>query len=396
MRLHFSSIHCYLDPSSGAALCTRELLELLAARGIDCRVLTTGILDPERETSLDEVLATLELPVQRFQAELRPGGSAEVIDLGVNGVRVTFMPTVSSRAERSPDPRESAIFLELAEQVFDRFKPDVLLTYGGHPASLELMRRARQRGIAVVFHLHNFGYNDRRAFADVSAVIFPSEYSRGHHARLLGLDGPVIPDPIPFDRIVAADPEPKYVTFINPQPSKGMAVFARIAVVLNERRPDIPLLVVEGRGTSDALAKLPIDFSGLTNLSRMANTPDPRDFYRVSRAVLVPSLWRESLGRVPMEALANGIPVLASDRGALPETLGDGGFVFTIPERFGPSTLEIPTAHEVAPWVAVLEKLWDDPEFEARHRALARAEAQRWESIAVAGQFEQVFRSLAV
>ncbi len=44
MRLLFSSIHCYLDPSSGAALCTRELLELLAARGMDCRVLTTGIL----------------------------------------------------------------------------------------------------------------------------------------------------------------------------------------------------------------------------------------------------------------------------------------------------------------------------------------------------------------
>ena len=143
--LLFSSIHCYLDPSSGAALCTRELLELLAARGADCRVLTTGILDPERETSLDEVLATLELPTQRLQAELGPGGSAEVIDLGVNGVPVTLMPTVSSRAERSPDPRESAIFLELADQVFDRFRPDVLLTYGGHPASLELMRRARQR-----------------------------------------------------------------------------------------------------------------------------------------------------------------------------------------------------------------------------------------------------------
>ncbi len=55
MRLLFSSIHCYLDPTSGAALCTRELLELLAARGMDCRVLTTGILDPKRETSLDEV-----------------------------------------------------------------------------------------------------------------------------------------------------------------------------------------------------------------------------------------------------------------------------------------------------------------------------------------------------
>jgi len=47
MHILFSSIHCYLDPSSGAALCTRELLERLAGRGMDCRVLTTGILDPE-------------------------------------------------------------------------------------------------------------------------------------------------------------------------------------------------------------------------------------------------------------------------------------------------------------------------------------------------------------
>ena len=138
----FASIHCYLDPSSGAALCTLEPLELLAARGMDCWVLKTGGLDPERETALDEVLATLELPARRFQAELGTGRAAEVVDLGVNGVWVTVMPT-SSNAERSPDPRESAVFLELAEQVFDRFRPDVLLTYGGHPASLELMRRAR-------------------------------------------------------------------------------------------------------------------------------------------------------------------------------------------------------------------------------------------------------------
>src|SRR5262245_16667035 len=122
-----------------------------------------------------------------------------------------------------------------------------------------------------------------------------------------------------------------------------MTVFARIALELGRRRPEIPLLVVEGRGTSDGLAQLPLDLSGLTNLSRMAQTPDPRDFYRVSRAVLLPSLWRESLGRVAIEAMANRIPVLASDRGALPETLGNAGFVFTIPERCRPTSGHVPT-----------------------------------------------------
>ncbi len=80
MRLLFSSIHRYLDPSSGAALCTRKLLELLAGRGMDCRALTTGISNPERETSPDEGLAALELPARRFQAEL--GTTPEGVDAG--------------------------------------------------------------------------------------------------------------------------------------------------------------------------------------------------------------------------------------------------------------------------------------------------------------------------
>ena len=71
---------------------------------MDCRVLTTGILDPELETSLHEVLAALELPARRFQADLGSGRAAEVVDLSVSGVRVTLMPTASSRAEL-PVPR---------------------------------------------------------------------------------------------------------------------------------------------------------------------------------------------------------------------------------------------------------------------------------------------------
>jgi glycosyltransferase involved in cell wall biosynthesis len=137
-----------------------------------------------------------------------------------------------------------------------------------------------------------------------------------------------------------------------------------------------------------------VDRSGLTNLHRMANTPDPRDFYRVSRVVLMPSLWRESLGRVAVEAMANGIPVLASDRGALPETLGDAGFVLTITDRCTPSNPAVPSARAVAPWVARIERLWDDPEFEARHRALAQAEARRWDAGRLVERYEAFFRSL--
>lgn len=70
---------------------------------------------------------------------------------------------------------------------------------------------------------------------------------------MLGRDCTVIPNPLRRDRVVADDPAPQYVTFVNPQASKGVTIFARIAVELAQRRPEIPLLVVEGRGTVDGL-----------------------------------------------------------------------------------------------------------------------------------------------
>jgi glycosyltransferase involved in cell wall biosynthesis len=91
--------------------------------------------------------------------------------------------------------------------------------------------------------------------------------------------------------------------------------------------------------------------------------------------LLVPSLWNESFGLVAAEAMINGIPVLVSDRGALPEVMGTesriedggwriasdrGGFLFDIPEEYTPETTSVPTAEEVEPWVQTIIRLWDD------------------------------------
>jgi glycosyltransferase involved in cell wall biosynthesis len=110
---------------------------------------------------------------------------------------------------------------------------------------------------------------------------------------------------------------------------------------------------------------------------------------------LLPSLV-ENAALVAREALANGIPVLASDRGGLPETLGKAGFVFALQSRLlADGSVAIPTAREVAPWVGVIERIWDDPEFEARHRRLAKEEARRGEGDLLAKRYYAFFRSLA-
>ena len=91
------------------------------------------------------------------------------------------------------------------------------------------------------------------------------------------------------------------------------------------------------------------------------------------------------------EALANGLPVLASDRGALPETLGEAGFLFTLPEHCSPANAGLPTAREVAPWVATIERLWDDAAWEGAHRERALIEARRWDNDALARRYEEFF-----
>src|SRR5207249_8635422 len=106
------------------------------------------------------------------------------------------------------------------------------------------------------------------------------------------------------------------------------------------------LLVVEGRAGVDWLARTGVDLSGLTNLHRLANTPDPRDFYGVSRVVLMPSLVPEAFPRVAVEACLNGIPVVGSRRGGLPEALHEAGFVLDIPARYTPQSRLVPTAEE--------------------------------------------------
>ncbi|HEX4608153.1 MAG TPA: glycosyltransferase family 4 protein [Urbifossiella sp.] len=317
-------------------------------------------------------------------------------EAGPGGFPVTTFEPDPPSATRPPSAAEAAAFAALVGDLVGRLRPDVVLTYGGDPASRGVVAAARRAGARVAFWLHNFAYTDTSAFAGCDAIVVPSEFSRAHYRQALGIDCTALPPVTDPGRVAVDRPDGgKYLTFVNPTPEKGVLVFARVAAVLGRDRPDVPLLVVEGRGRADWLARCGVDLTGVGSLRRMANTPDPRQFYRLSRVVLAPSAWRESFGRVPVEAMFNGIPVVASDRGALPEVVGAGGVCLPLPAPLTAAARTPPTEAEVGPAVEAVLRLWDDPAAYRAASAAARHAAARWHPDAVVPRWEAFLTALA-
>lgn len=391
-RLLFCSYHGLLDPASGAASATADLLRLLAARGWACG----AVCGPHRDR-LDGASAGDHLRGQGYEFETRAsthaGRNFTVHHLTAGGVPVTVFDPGGPLGP-DPTPAEEAVFLPLVARVWGQFRPDILLTYGGHALARRVMAEARARGAKVVFALHNFEYRGADALRLADAVYVPTAFARDAYRREVGIDSTPLPGPFDWGKAVCARVDRRYVTLVNPRPEKGVFWAARLIDVLGRRRPDIPFLVVEGRAGVDWLGRCGVNLTGVRTVSRMRNTPDPRAFYSVSKLVLVPSLWRESFGRVAAEAVMNEIPVVASTRGALPEVLAGAGILLDIPEAHTPQSRTPPSEAEVAPWAAAVERLWDDPTAYAAEQARCRVAAQVWRPEALLPRFEQFFRDV--
>jgi hypothetical protein len=85
----------------------------------------------------------------------------------------------------------------------------------------------------------------------------------------VGLECQALSYPVDWNRVRAQERNPRFVTFVYPCIEKGVYAFARIAHELGRRRPDIPLLVVESRGTKENLGICGLDLAAAGNLRIM-------------------------------------------------------------------------------------------------------------------------------
>jgi glycosyltransferase involved in cell wall biosynthesis len=387
MRILLAIHNAYTDATSGAAHSMRVLMQWLSEGGHECRVLGSAGFDAKPPDSLDDHLAQLDVPLQRkppaktFVRSVKKPANMVVgrptIDFTLDNVPVTMLLTKAETG--SPAERfEAEQFLFLLDSLLQQFAPEVLLTYGGHRVVQEAMRRARTRGANCVFTLHNRGYEDRGFFEHVDYVFTCSPYLSDMYRRTIGLRSTGIEPPINWSDVEAPRDLRKFVTFVNPSVAKGAMLFARLADMLGSRRPDIPMLIVQSATGAGVLNAIPgLDFRKYPHIMVAPATPRPADFFALTRILLVPTAVPESFGRVAAEAMINGIPSLVSDRGALPQTVGEAGRVLPLPSWLTEKTSELPTEAETKPWFEAVCELWDDERVYRQASEVARQVADR-------------------
>jgi glycosyltransferase involved in cell wall biosynthesis len=187
-----------------------------------------------------------------------------------------------------------------------------------------------------------------------------SDFTRGFFQARFGLD-PIVVHPIIEAAKYRTEPSGRYVTFVNPDAKKGLDVAIGAAAAC----PDLPFLFVEGWPLTPAQrTTLTARLAAVPNVTLHPSAPDMRAIYRQSRIMLVPSQWEEAFGRVAAEAQFSGIPVIGSDRGGLPEAIGDGGEVI---DWQAPASV----------WAESLRRIWNDPLAYERLSAAALRHAAR-------------------
>lgn len=168
---------------------------------------------------------------------------------------------------------------------------------------------------------------NKKALAQSDMLISNSHYMAEVAEKKAGVKSEVAYPFIEVPKIKNGKDE-RYITFIKPYPNKGVSTFIELA---KKMRGYNFLCAGEVPPISNLLLDIENTLKKLDNVNYIGRTKDMKSVYSQTRILLVPSIWPEPFGRVCVEAMANGIPCIVSNKGALPEVVGKAGIVIDNP-----------------------------------------------------------------
>ncbi len=293
------------------------------------------------------------------------------------------------------------------ERAVRAHRADVVHAHNIHPLfGARALAAARHAGARIVMHLHNYrmvcaiaiDYRDGRVCTRCGgrntlpgvrlrcrgnlpeAAAYGAGLARQQRRTIRAVDHFIAPSAFAArrlaDQALGAAPVAVLHNFVAdeqfaaaPPPGRGShALFA--GRLVEEKGADTAILASAASGVPLAIAGSGPDEARLERLATERDAPVtflrriPPEQMPVARSqaafVVAPSRWDEPCPYTVIEAMATGLPVLASQRGGLPEMVGEES---VLPDR------------DVDRWAAAMRALWDDDSERARRagQALARA-----------------------
>jgi phosphatidylinositol alpha-mannosyltransferase len=321
---------------------------------------------------------------------LAPGGSAageRFVRIVARPVAIPYQGTVAPIAPWPWSARR-------IDQELRRFRPDVLHAHEPLTPSTSMYAVLRSRApVVATFHAYAARSRlfDRAAplvrpvWRRLSVRLAVSEAAAGFVTTRMGGDVRVVPNGVDVDRFASAEPVAglppgRHLLWVGRlDRQKGFPVAVRAFGLLSEEQPDLSLVVVgEGRDRG-AVGLLPAAARGRVVMVG-AVTHDRLPAYHAAADVsLSPALGQESFGLVLVEAMAAGVPVVASDIAGYREVI-----------RHGTDGLLV-APNDPGALAGAVRRILSDPSLATSLREGGRRRAKRYGWEAVLPQIEDAY-----
>jgi glycosyltransferase involved in cell wall biosynthesis len=181
-----------------------------------------------------------------------------------------------------------------------------------------------------------------RAAKRAQRIVVASEYTRSELVELVGIPPdrvnavplgvdrrfqPIRPEPMQLAHRFGIPPAPFVLWVGTPEPRKNLATLLRAFGLVRRRAPECVLVVVGMDRVVDRNLERELEHLGSSVIRPGFVTDDDLvALYSATACLVFPSLY-EGFGLPPLEAMACGAPVVASNRSSIPEVVGDAGIL---------------------------------------------------------------------